>query len=146
MRLNFRPNTTSPRRRLWYWQKGREKSAPPRHPDYEHPSQVLFDTLSSRSAPSGPGNDSYRLVHLLPIIYANIAREKFGKGMDVSWRLVIDNHDTCPSEVHKFFLQSSLTVLGKITDRSESARRGSGSRRHGQYENSNRDSGRSTIR
>ena len=48
---------------------------PPWHPDDEHPPEVLFDVVSSRSALSGPGNDGERFVRLQSIIDIDIGRD-----------------------------------------------------------------------
>ena len=60
--------------------KVEDGNASPRRPDYEHTSEVLFDTISSRSALSDPGSDGQRFAHLQFIIHTDTKREDFGRG------------------------------------------------------------------
>ena len=66
--------------------------------DDEYASEVLFDVISSRSAPSGPENDGQRFTHLQSTIHTDTGREEFGRGMTAFWRRTVDEPDAFPPE------------------------------------------------
>ena len=47
---------------------------------------MLFDVINSRSALFGPGNDGQRFGDLKSIIYTDVGREEFGRGIAAFWR------------------------------------------------------------
>ena len=87
-------------------------NAPPWRPGDEYAFEVLFDTISSRSALSGPGNDGQRFAHLRSVIHTGIGREEFGRGITAFWRRIVDEPEAFPPELWHLFLLSSLTALG----------------------------------
>ena len=88
-----------------------ERSSPKWRPEEELDPQVTLEVIDSRSALSGAGSDCLSFSHLQSIIRTDFGREKFGAGVEVLWRRIIDDPSAFPPEFWRLFLQSNLTAF-----------------------------------
>ena len=88
-----------------------ERSSPKWRPEEELDPQVTLEVIDSRSALSGAGSDCLSFSHLQSIIRTDFGREKFGAGVEVLWRRIIDDPSALPPEFWRLFLQSNLTAF-----------------------------------